>query len=197
MTDVVLETGKTWTVASAVEWPGWTRRGKGEEAALEELLAYVSRYKVVAGRGFSPGELRVVARVGGGGSVDMGVPEAKGAWDEGPVTAKQVAVLQRCWERFDEIAASASAELRKGPRGGGRDRDGIVEHVREAERAYARRLGVALPPRTPWAEQRAAVLARLDEGEGERWTPRYFLRRTAWHVLDHAWEIEDKDLSRG
>ena len=197
MTDVVLETGKSYTVASAVEWPGWTRRGKGEEAALEELLAYVPRYREVAGRGFSPGELRVIARVGGGGAVDMGVPEAKGSWDEGPVTAQQLRVVTRCWERFDEIAASAGAELRKGPRGGGRDRDAVVEHVREAERAYGRALGVKVPPRTPWAEQREQLLAQLRAGSTGRWPTRYAVRRIAWHVLDHAWEIEDKDLSRG
>lgn len=196
MTDVVLETGKTWTVASAVEWPGWARRGKTEEAALEELLAYVPRYKKVAGRGFAPGELHVVERVSGGVAVDMGVPDARGPWDDGKVTASQIAVLTRCWDRFDEIAEGASAKLRKGPRAGGRDRDAIVEHVREAERAYARRLGAGLPPGTPWDEQRAAILARLEGGEGERWMPRYFVRRTAWHILDHAWEIEDKDLSR-
>lgn len=196
MTDVYLESGKTHTVACALDWPGWTRRAKGgEEAALEELLAYADRYAEVAGPGFAPGALHVVARVHGGAAADMGVPDAKGIADEGPATPRDVEVLQRVWERFDAIAAGASAQLQKGPRGGGRDRDAIVEHVREAERAYARRLGAALPPRTPWAEQRAAVLARLAEGEGERWTPRYFVRRTAWHVLDHAWEIEDKDLS--
>jgi hypothetical protein len=194
-TEVYLETGKTWSVACAVDWPGWCRRGKGEEAALEELLAYADRYAEVAGREFRPGALHVVARVPGKVSTDMGIPDAKGPWDDPPVTAEQVRLLTRCWERFDELAAGASAELRKGPRGGGRDRDAIVEHVREPERAYGRRLGVAVPPRTPWPEQRAALLARLAEGEGERWTPRYFVRRTAWHVLDHAWEIEDKDLS--
>lgn len=197
MTDVLIEVGKSWAVASALEWPGWARRGKGEEGALEELLAYAGRYREVAGPGFEPGALRVVARAPGGASVDMGVPEARGAWDDGPLPPSQVALLEACWRRFDEVVAGASAELRKGPRGGGRDRDAIVEHVREAERAYARRLGVPLPPRTPWPEQRPAVLARLAEGEGERWTPRYFVRRTAWHVLDHAWEVEDKDLSRG
>ena len=25
-----------------------------------------------------------------------------------------------------------------------------------------------------------------------RWGPRYFVRRSAWHALDHAWEIEDR-----
>jgi hypothetical protein len=29
---------------------------------------------------------------------------------------------------------------------------------------------------------------------GVRWTPRYSVRRVAWHALDHAWEIEDRIL---
>jgi hypothetical protein len=27
---------------------------------------------------------------------------------------------------------------------------------------------------------------------GKLWAPRYFARRVAWHMLDHAWEIEDR-----
>ena len=27
---------------------------------------------------------------------------------------------------------------------------------------------------------------------GLRWTARYFVRRSVWHILDHAWEIEDR-----
>lgn len=30
---------------------------------------------------------------------------------------------------------------------------------------------------------------------GKMWRPRYFVRRTAWHVLDHAWELEDRTVS--
>ena len=86
--------------------------------------------------------------------------------------------------------------LPKGPRGGGRDRDGIVAHVLEGERSYARKVGVRLPPRTPWTEQREAVVAALLElnasGATTTWPPRYFIRRAAWHVVDHAWELEDK-----
>jgi hypothetical protein len=26
----------------------------------------------------------------------------------------------------------------------------------------------------------------------KRWPPRYVARRMAWHLLDHAWEIEDR-----
>jgi hypothetical protein len=28
--------------------------------------------------------------------------------------------------------------------------------------------------------------------DNSRWPPRYVVRRAAWHVLDHAWEIEDR-----
>jgi hypothetical protein len=24
------------------------------------------------------------------------------------------------------------------------------------------------------------------------WSPRFYVRRAAWHALDHAWEIEDR-----
>jgi hypothetical protein len=55
-------------------------------------------------------------------------------------------------------------------------------------------LGVRLPPRTPWGEQRDAIADALRGGgdSGAAWAPRYLIRRTAWHVLDHAWELEDK-----
>jgi hypothetical protein len=68
-----------------------------------------------------------------------------------------------------------------------------VEHVREAERGYARSLGLRLPAGTPWQEQREALAARLRTGaSGGSWPARYAFRRIGWHVLDHAWEIEDK-----
>ena len=46
------------------------------------------------------------------------------------------------WPTYDEIAAASPAELRKGPRGGGRDRDQIIGHVIGADTAYARKLGI-------------------------------------------------------
>jgi hypothetical protein len=84
--------------------------------------------------------------------------------------------------------------LRKGPRGGGRDRDKIVDHVSEAERAYAPKAGIRVPPRTPWPEHREIILTglRADDPAGAKWPLRYLIRRMAWHVLDHAWEIEDR-----
>lgn len=81
----------------------------------------------------------------------------------------------------------------QGPRGGGRDRDAIVDQVREAERSYGRKVGPRVPPRTPWEEQRRILASARRAGAPDgSWPARYAVRRFAWHVLDHAWEIEDK-----
>ncbi len=193
MTDVYLEVGAKRVFACALDWPGWARSGRTEEAALEELLAYVPRYAVVV-PGFDPGELHVVGRLPGGATTDFGAPDARGDWDLLPVdTGRLAGLLERCWEVFDDVVAGAPAELRKGPRGGGRDRDGVAAHVRDAERSYASAVGARVPPRTPWPEQRAAIGAAVRSGvPGTRWPVRYAVRRLGWHVLDHAWEIEDK-----
>ena len=56
-------------------------------------------------------------------------------------------------------------------------------------------VGVRIPSRMPWGEQRAAITATLrDQGTSTTtvWPPRSFIRRTAWHALDHADELEDK-----
>jgi hypothetical protein len=109
-----------------------------------------------------------------------------------------VGVLRDCWTAFDRVAANAPEVLRTGPRGGGRDRDAIADHVREAERAYAPKIGTRIPPRTPWPEQRDMIAEGLLAGPtGARWPLGYTLRRLAWHVLDHAWEIEDRREQAG
>jgi hypothetical protein len=197
MTRVYLEQGKTWTFAGALDWPGWCRRGKGDEAALEALLGHSDRYGAVVGPSFAPGALTVVGTVAGTTTTDFGAPGAVGAWDDEPLDAaegaRSTALLTACWRAFDEVVLTAPEELRKGPRGGGRDRDAIAAHVQEAERAYARKVGVRMLPRTPWAEQRAALVEALAHDEpGRGWPTRYAIRRVAWHVLDHAWEIQDK-----
>jgi hypothetical protein len=194
---VYLETGKTWTFAAAVDWPGWCRRGKGEQGALDVLASYAPRYAAVAGRGFAPGELEVIGRVPGTATTDFGAPDGRGPWDDEPLPPAEAdrltGLLEASWRTFDDVVAGAPEQLRKGPRGGGRDRDAVVDHVREAERAYGRKIGVRLPPRMPWAEQRPAVAAALRAGTAAgSWPARYALRRFAWHVLDHAWEIEDR-----
>lgn len=200
MTRVYLENGKTWTFACSLEYPGWCRRGKGEEAALEALADYIPRYREVAGKTWKPGEIEVIGRIKGDATTDFGAPHAVGEWDWEPLTATdrraQLRLLQRSWDYFDRVVASAPASLRKGPRGGGRDRDKIVDHVREAERAYAPKYGIRVPPRTPMAKHRDIIVAGLKAAiEDPKWPWPYVVRRMAWHVLDHAWEIEDKSES--
>lgn len=194
---VALEEGKTWTFATAVDWPGWCRRGRGTGAAIAELDSYRDRYREIVGEPLPAGSVEVIGRVPGGGGTDFGAPTEAGPWDDKPVNKADAnrlgRILQACWNYFDGVVAASPAELRKGPRGGGRDRDKMVDHVREAERSYAPRFGVLVPPRTPWPEQRALLLATLTDQPAEaRWPLRYAVRRVAWHVTDHAWEMEDR-----
>jgi hypothetical protein len=123
--------------------------------------------------------------------------------DQEPLPAEEaergVALMKAAWELFDEVAAASPEELRKGPRGGGRDRTKIVDHVVEAERGYARMIGVRHKPFTSIAD-RDAMRAELADvlsqpwapPQTAKWPPRYALRRIAWHVIDHLWEIEDR-----
>jgi hypothetical protein len=194
---VYLENGKTWTFACSLDFPGWCRRGKGEDAAVEALLDYVPRYRKVAGSRWRPGEVEVIGRIKGDATTDFGAPHIVGRWDREEVSPAdrraQLRLLEKCWGYFDGAVASAPASLRKGPRGGGRDRDKIADHVREAERAYAPKYGIRVPPRTPWPEHRDMIMAGLRSGADDpAWPFAYVVRRIAWHVLDHAWEIEDR-----
>jgi hypothetical protein len=188
--------------ACAVDWPGWCRSGKNEAAALENLLEYQDRYAaVLAGTGldFHPDEPRVVERVVGNATTTFGAPDVVPKLDKHvPVPPGHIAILKASWQLLADVAATAPQELRKGPRGGGRDRDDVVQHVVSAEAAWARKLGVQhkTPSITDPAAVRAmrdAVVAVLAGGAtGETWPAPYFLRRATWHVLDHVWEIEDK-----
>lgn len=138
--------------------------------------------------------LRVVERIPGTGSTEFGVPGELSAADSKKMTAaagkRLAALVEAAWQTFADVAAHAPAELRKGPRGGGRDRDKIVEHVLGAEDGYGRMLGV----RVGDDERRPAILEAIRRGQtrDKGWTPRYAARRIAWHALDHAWEIEDR-----
>jgi len=196
-TRVYLEEGKLWTFAVALDWPGWARRAKGEQAAIEALLDFAPRYQRVVGGDFAPGRVEVIRRVAGTMTTDFGAPDARGSWDDealtNPEATRFIAILEASWRYFDGVVHSAPLELTKGPRGGGRNRDQIADHVREAERALASKLGTKVAPRTAWPEQRAAIIETLQAGApGGSWPPPYALRRGTWHVLDHAWEIEDK-----
>jgi hypothetical protein len=211
--DVYLETGTRRVFAGALEWPGWCRSGRDEGSALEALLAYAPRYAaVLKGRrlGFSaPSDLRVVERQPGDATTDFGAPSAVPSVDAEPMTEADLrraqTALRACWRALDAAADAATGrELRMGPRGGGRELDGIVEHVVGADAGYLRMIGIK-PSRGQEAGPepvREAILAGLrtvvrdgvapSPRGGKRWTPRYFVRRSAWHVLDHAWEIEDR-----
>jgi hypothetical protein len=210
---IVLEVGKKRVFASALDWPGWSRSGKTEQQALETLVAYAERYAVVAesaGVPFDPsdtGQPEIVERLPGSTGTDFGAPGARASSDAEPLAgaeaARQLALLEACWTVFDRVAAGAPAELRKGPRGGGRDRDKVIDHVVACDAAYARRLGVkrrqpAIDDHAAVAELREAMLAALrgaHDGQPlveKGWPPRFAVRYIAWHALDHAWEIEDK-----
>ena len=99
---------------------------------------------------------------------------------------------------FERIAAAAPEDLRKGPRGGGRDRTKVVEHVHGGDDSYASVIGIPAADRRSSPALRERILTILREPSdgspiaGKRWPPRYAARRIAWHALDHAWEIEDR-----
>jgi hypothetical protein len=208
--EVCIEATAKRAFASAQAWPGWCRAGRDEEAALAALAAYRSRYAVVAEAARVPftrdGELTIVDRVPGTATTDFGAPAVPSAAEHRPLTAaearRMAGLVAASWTTFDDVVADAPQSLRKGPRGGGRDRDAIVEHVLAAENAYARKLGVrsGLPKRgdaAAIATARDAIVATLGSAHvaplGDRgWLPRYAARRIAWHLLDHAWEIEDR-----
>jgi hypothetical protein len=207
---VAIEAGDKKAFASALEWPGWSRSGKTKEAAIEALLAYSSRYDAVARLAGVPFpasfDAEVVEEAGGGSGTDFGVPSVlTHAADGRPVDAREAArlasIVEAAWTTLDDIAAGAPAELRKGPRGGGRDRDKMVAHVNEADWYYAKELGIRVPAPKSRADTkglRAAMLEVLRQPSGgspladRKWPQRYAARRIAWHALDHAWEMEDR-----
>ncbi|MDQ4037334.1 MAG: hypothetical protein M3313_03045 [Actinomycetota bacterium] len=198
--------------ACALDWPGWARAARTEDLAIKSLADYAPRYAPVAAiaglRWPAALDFEVVERLTGSGSTEFGVLDKPPKADAEKITplaaGRQASLLQASWQLFDDIVANAPAALRKGPRGGGRNRDKIVEHVVGAEASYARMIGIRDDPKTsdlsPAAAARRrervlAVLSAASDGGPLRdkgWPTRYALRRFAWHVLDHAWEIEDK-----
>jgi hypothetical protein len=209
---VYLEAGAKKVFACSIDFPGWCRSGKDEEAALEALADYAPRYAEVAkvAKVAFPAkavELEVVERVKGKGATDFGIPHEVTRADSEPLTARQAArqveLMRAAWAVLDRVAKASPAELRKGPRGGGRDRDKMLDHVLGAEAAYARKLGIKHPQ--PELGDTRAIKALRDElaetlrgaSDGsplvpKGWPPRYAMRRIAWHVLDHAWEMQDR-----
>lgn len=210
---VFLEIGTSKVFASAEQWPGWCRAGRTEEAALEALAAYADRFAVVArqaGLKFDPAianAIQVVERAKGGATTNFGAPEITSAAEATKVTPARArtmaALIEAAWALFDAEAAKAPEQLRKGPRGGGRDRDKMIDHVIGAETAYARKIGIkhkqpALDDGEGIAALRweiALVLGTPNDGTPlveNGWTTKYAAKRITWHVLDHLWELQDR-----
>ena len=205
-TSVYLEVGSKKVFACSLDWPGWCRGAKTEEQALDSLAAYAERYRPVAeaagvrfptsiAQGFD-----VVERFNGDSGTDFGIPHRPAGADATPLTKAQAerlaTLVQAAWTVFDGVAASAPAELRKGPRGGGRDRDKMVAHVLEAENGYFRMVGVK-DGRDAFLDALRAARQPQPDLSKKSWPWRYTARRVAWHALDHAWEMEDRSEQPG
>ncbi len=221
MTRTVLERGPKGkkSVAFSLDWPGWSRGAKTPELALETLETYRARYRPVAelaglAREFdAAGPLEVVEdRVGTGSTDFWGISFSPSSTEQGPMSDEALdrglTLLQACWAYFDAVAARVSPEMRRGPRGGGRQRDEIIRHVVRVESEdFARKVGLRIPEGgalTPEGLRRhretyVAAMRAYNAGRYERpmrsWTLPFLIRHSGFHTLDHAWEMEDKDLS--
>ena len=206
-------------VAFSIDWPGWSRGARTAELALETLEAYRDRYRTVASlagmaREFdAAGSLEIVEDKVGTGSTDFwGMSFSPASTEQEPLSEAEleraITLLRACWAFFDSVAARVSPEMRKGPRGGGRDRNRIIRHtIRTESEDFAKQVGLRIPEGaalTPDGLRRhretyVAAMRAYNAGEVKRrmrsWTLPYLIRHSADHTLDHAWEMEDKDLS--
>ena len=206
-------------VAFSLDWPGWSRGATSAEFAVETLESYRERYRPVAdlagmAREFdAAGPLEIVEdRVGTGSTDFWGISFSPSSTEQGPMGEEEfdraIRLLRACWAFFDGVAARVSPEMRKGPRGGGRDRNRIIRHtIRTESEDFAKQVGLRIPEEaalTPdglrqHRETYVAAMRAYNAGEVERrmrsWTLPFLIRHSAFHTLDHAWEMEDKDLS--
>jgi hypothetical protein len=219
MTDalrVILEVGKKRrVVAAAMDWPGLDRWGTSEDDAVEKLTSYLPRYAGVAERAGMRSaferarDVEVVERVPGSSSTDFwGIAHVPSQIEREVVSSadleRRLDLLRACWAYFDDVAERVSPELRPGSRSAGRSRDQIVRHVYYNEpEQFSRKIEVRTPVEvvlTPGglAMHRQtyldAIRAYNAEGKPARtWPIQFLVRRTAHHVIDHAWEMEDRD----
>ena len=206
-------------VAVAPDWPGLERGARSKEEAVERLLSYLPRYAQVAKLAGlnvefeTAQDVDVVEEYPGTGSTDFwGISFASSTIDKQPMLAeeleRELTLMRASWAVFDDVRERVSAEMQKGPRGGGRDRDEIVKHTFAAEQDWARMIGVRTPDGAMLTDEGLSVhrdaycdAIRVYHAEGKpvgkvaKWPLRYLIRHTAFHTLDHAWEMEDKDLT--
>lgn len=218
---VTVEIGPKGKMVAAVapDWPGLERGAKTGEQAIEKLRTYWSRYAPVARlAGMDAAfdaiqNVDVVEEYPGTGSTDFwGISFASSSIDRqamsGAELERELMLLQACWAFFDQVRGRVSAELRKGPRGGGRDRDRIVRHTFAAEQDWAKGIGVLTPDGAMLTDEglkvhRHAYCQAIRDyhsqgkavGKTGKSPLRFLIRHTAFHTLDHAWEMEDKDLT--
>jgi hypothetical protein len=219
---VTLEIGPKGKKVAAVapDWPGLERGAKTEEAAIERLQSYLPRYAQVAKLAGMDGEFAAITTVDiveqypGTGSTDFwGISFAFSSIDRQDMSSeeleRELTLMRACWAFFDDVRLRVSAEMQKGPRGGGRDRDQIVQHTLNTEQGWAKMIGVLTPDDAMLTDQglkahRDAYCHAIRDyhsqgklaGKVAKWPLRYLIRHTAYHTLDHAWEMEDKDLTR-
>jgi hypothetical protein len=214
---VILEIGKKRkVVAGAMDWPGLDRWGTSEENALDKLSSYLPRYAGVAeragtGKSFARArEVEVIERVPGSSSTDFwGIAHVPSEIEREVLAAaeleRRLDLLRACWAHFDVAAEHVSKELRPGSRSAGRSREQIIRHVYANEpEQFSRKvevrteLDVVLTPdglATHRQQYLDAIRAYNAEGKAARtWPIQFLVRRTAHHVMDHAWELEDRDL---
>jgi hypothetical protein len=206
-------------VAVAPDWPGLERGAKTADAAIEKLTSYLPRYMRVAKLARRGGELAtitdvdVVEQYPGIGSTDFwGISFAFSSIDEQQMSSEELkrhlALMQACWKFFDEVRERVSPDMQKGPRGGGRDRDRIVRHVVANEQDWAKKIGLRTAEGEVVTDEDGleafrssyckAIRTFHSEGKAARtWPLRYLIRHTAYHTMDHTWEMEDKDLTGG
>ncbi len=204
-------------VAIAPDWPGLERGAKTEDAAIERLVSYLPRYAKVARMARLGSQLamvegvEIVERYQGTGSTDFwGISFAFSDIDERTISSselkRELSLMRACWSVFDGVRANVSAEMRKGPRGGGRDRDRIILHTLSVEQDWATKLGVRNPNGTVVTDSvevrefREAFCTAIRKFHANNmmartWPLRFLIRHTAYHTLDHAWEMEDNDLT--
>lgn len=197
MIPVYIEEAPRRSFAMAVDWPGWGRPGRTPGQALEALQEHADRYASIAAaadESVPSTGFEVVERVVGDATTEFGAPGRVPELDRRtPDDLDRLVRLWRAgWERFDRVGADAPEALTKGPRGGGRDTSKVIEHVFGAEQGYARQIGVR-PSGLDMAGLRHALVERvLQRPIDTKWPVAYLIRRSAWHVVDHLWEIENR-----
>lgn len=210
----IIEAGHKKDFAPALDWPGWSRSGKSEEGAIRTLTRYADRYRKVIELARLDGIVdlanspNVMESVQGSGATHLSVPDRivqiEGAWMSSEECDRQIAIVRACRGYFDDTGGRVSEDGQKGPRGDGRNRSLIIDHTIGADRGYARQIGVKTPKdqietSAGIVGNRNDVLNAIRQLNGDRtetkWPLRYFIRQVTWHLLDHAWEMDDRGPS--